>query len=152
MKLREDLEQYLQRSLANINDVGRGTIGAMMQLEVIGCDTEAGTVRMRGKTEDWMKNFKGALHGGIGATLVDQAMGCVAYAIKPGKGGFTTTINMQLNYHHPLFPGEDNEILVRPISVTKSLISLSAEVYRASAPEKVCISATATFYYVPPQA
>ena len=152
MQLREDLEQYLNRSLENINDKGRGTIGAMMQLEVIDCDPQAGVVRMRGKTEPWMQNFKGALHGGISATLVDQAMGCVAYAVKLGQGGFTTTINMQLSYHRPLIPGEDPIITVRPTSVTKSLISLSAEVVRPSEPEKICVSATATFFYKPPQA
>ena len=152
MKLREDLDAYLRRNIAHVHETAPDNIGSMMQLELISCDTEQGIVRMRGKTEPWMQNFKGVIHGGIGATMVDQAMGYVAYAIKLGQGGFTSTVTMNLNYHRPLLFGEDPEVVVRPISVTRSLIALSAEIFLPSEPEKICVSATATFFYKPPKA
>ena len=150
MKVREDLYSYLVRSVEHVNTSAEGTIGAMMELKVLDCDPEQGVVRMTGKTQQWMQNYKGALHGGISATMVDQAMGCVAYALKPGKGN-TMTISMQLNYHRPLIPGEEDLIVVRAVSATRSIISLQAEVYRMEEPEKLCLSSSATFFFKPAQ-
>ena len=81
-------------------------------------------------------------------TIADQAMGLMAYIVKAGVR-IAPAIELQLNYHRPLLPGEDVLLRVRVVSVTKTLIHMAAELYRSSAPEKLCISSHATYIYVP---
>ena len=98
-----------------------------------------------------MRNVAGTLHGGMGATLADQAMWLVAYCLKEDPG-VTATISMQLNYHRPLHPGQDVLLRVRVVSVTKSLISLAVETMQASGPDKICLTGSATYFYKPQNA
>ncbi len=148
MQLRKDFEQVLRSRLDMLHTAGPQTIGDMLQLQLEACDTEKGEFQLRCKTSLWMRNLAGTLHGGICATLVDQAMGCVAYCAKPGEGT-APTVQLQVSYHRPIIPGEAVLIRIRVISVTKSLMHLSSEASLASAPDKVCITSTATYFYKP---
>ena len=82
-----DLEEELRLRLEQLHTCAPGTIGDMLGLELVDCDPPAGAYMMRCRTQPWMRNIAGTLHGGLCATLVDQAMGCVAYCAKPGEGG-----------------------------------------------------------------
>ena len=103
---------------------------------------------MRCQTQHWMRNIAGTLHGGMCATLVDQAMGCVAFCAKPGEG-IAPTVEMNVTYHRPLIPGEDALIRVRLESAGKHLIHLASEVYCANEPDKLCLASTAVYFYKP---
>lgn len=140
------MTEQVKARLELLHQVAPDSIGDLLRLEVLEYDGEA--YLLRGKTQPWMRNAHGTLHGGMCATLVDQAMGAVAYCHKPGEG-VAPTIEMHVNYHRPLMPGEDVRIRVKVISATKSLIHTAAEVYRDSAPEKLCITASATYFYKP---
>lgn len=95
-----------------------------------------------------MRNIAGTLHGGLCATILDQAMGFVAYCVKQDEG-IAPTIQMSVDYHRPLIPGERVLVKVRVISVTHSFLSLSAEAMDAEHPEKVCVSGSGIYYCVP---
>ena len=84
------------------------------------------------------------------ATIADQAMGSVACCYKQGEGSIPA-IELHLNYHRPLIPGENVLIRVRMKAATKTLIHMAAELYRENAPEKLCISSSATYFYKPMQ-
>ena len=142
----KDLEQELRTRLRQLHSAAPGSIGDMLQLELISCDAFAGVYDLRCKTMDWMRNIAGTLHGGMCATLVDQAMGCVAYCAKPGEG-VAPTVEMNVSYHRPLVPGEDVLIRVRLVSVTRNLMHLRSEAYCANRPDKLCISATGVYFY-----
>lgn len=117
-----------------------------MEYRLVSCDPEAGEYTLSCKTFEWMRNFQGTLHGGLCATVVDQAMGFIAYCVKPGEG-ISPTVQLQVNYHRPLIPGEDVLVRVRVVSVSKRLMHLSAEASLASAPEKICITSTGMYFY-----
>lgn len=134
--------------LEQLHTLVPGSIGDQMGLELISCEPDFGLYVMRCKTAYWMRNIAGTLHGGMCATLVDQAMGCVAFCAKPGEG-IAPTVEMNVTYHRPLIPGEDVLIHVRLESVTKHLMHLSAKAYCAEEPQKVCLSATAVYFYKP---
>lgn len=102
------------------------------------------------KTYPWMRNLNDTLHGGFCAMVMDQAMGFVAYSIKPGEGN-SPTISLQTNYHRPLLPGKEVLVKTRLVNMSRSLITLSSEAFHADAPGKLCISATGTFFYKPAQ-
>lgn len=100
------------------------------------------------KTQSWMRNPAGTLHGGMCAALLDQAMGFVVYCIKPGEG-IAPTIQMQTTYHRPLPARGEVRVTVRVQSQTRSLMNLTAEAATADAPERLCVSAAATYFYKP---
>ena len=140
--MKKRVEQWLQR----LHEVAPGSVGDRLCLKVLGYDAEKNEVALRSVTEEWMCNAHGTLHGGMCATIADQAMGSVACCFKQGEGNLPA-IELHLNYHRPLIPGEGVVIRVRPVSVTKSLIHMTAQLYRESCPEKVCISANATYFF-----
>ena len=148
MQLHESMTARLQERLNTLHSRGAGTIGDMLNLSLVECNLEKGEFTMRCQTQEWMRNIAGTLHGGMCATLMDQAMGCVAYCAMPGEG-IAPTIDLQVSYHRPLIPGEDVLIKVSMVSATKSLMYLASEAYMASNPERICITSRATFFYKP---
>lgn len=148
MQLNENFKNRLLARLETLHSRGAGTIGDMLDLQLVDCDLEKGEFTMQCRTQEWMRNIAGTLHGGMCATLVDQSMGCVAYCAMPGEG-IAPTIDLQVSYHRPLIPGEDVLIRVKVVSVTKSLMYLSSEACQVSRPDRICITSTATFFYKP---
>ena len=144
----KNLERELRLRLTQLHTMAPASIGDQMELELVDCDPDAGVYNMRCRTYDWMRNIAGTLHGGMCATLVDQAMGCVAFCAKPGEG-IAPTVEMNVTYHRPLIPGEDVLIRVELTSVTRSLIHLRSQAFRVSEPDKLCIAATAVYFYKP---
>lgn len=144
----DKISEIVRKRIAQLHEIAPDSIGDRMHYELIDCDTAHGEFVMRCVTEPWMRNGPGTLHGGMCATIVDQAMGFIAYCIKPGEG-IAPTVQMSTTYHRPLIPGEGVLICVRVQSVTKSLMNLSAEAYRESTPDRLSLSASATYFYKP---
>lgn len=141
------LEQIAAR-FEQLHRVIPDSLGDLLRLEALDYAQERKEFLLRCRTELWMRNAHGTLHGGMCATIADQAMGSAAYCVKPGEG-IAPAIELHVNYHRPLIPGEDVDIRVRIISVTRTLIHTTAELYRRSAPEKICCTACATYFYKP---
>ena len=139
-------EPSAERSIEGLHRKAPGSIGDMMEFHVLEEDREQGAFTLRCRTFEWMRNALGTLHGGMGATIIDQAMGFVAYSYMPGPG-MTPTIQLQLNYHHPLVPGEDVHVHVRVISVSRTLISMTCEAALASDPSRICITGSGTSFF-----
>ncbi len=78
----------------------------MLHFELLECDPEAGDYFLSFRTETWMRNPAGTLHGGLGATVLDQAMGLIPYCLKTGAG-IAPTVQLSVNYHRPLNPGAE---------------------------------------------
>ena len=142
------MAELIRGRIAQLHEVAPDSIGDQMHYQLLDCDPARGEFTLRCETKDWMRNGPGTLHGGMCATVVDQAMGFVAYCVKPGEGT-APTVQMQVTYHRPLIPGKDVRIQVRVISITKSLMNLSAEACLTEAPEKTCLTASATYFYKP---
>lgn len=136
----------VNRYITRLHEIAPGSIGDQLGLEVLGCDEASGEILLRSRSELWMRNGHGTLHGGLCATIADQAMGTVAYCFKQGDG-IIPAIELHLNYHRPLMPGEGVLIKVWKVSATKTLIHMRAELYRESTPDKLSISASATYFF-----
>lgn len=141
-----DIKESLVERLEHLHTKAPGSIGDQLDLTLVDCDPQAGVYTMRCRTYDWMRNIAGTLHGGMCATLVDQAMGCVSFCAKPGEG-IAPTVEMNVTYHRPLIPGEDALIRVTLRSVSRRLMHLSAEAFSAAAPDKLCIAATGVYFF-----
>ena len=143
-----NIEEILRRRIAQISEVVPGSIGDIMHYELVECDPEKGDYLMSCRTEEWMRNFAGTLHGGLCATVLDQAMGFVSYCMKAGEGT-APTVQLSVNYHRPLIPGTEVMVRVHVVSMTRSLMSLSAEAWEKDNPEKLCLSGTGLYFYKP---
>ena len=141
----EKIEPSVANSIAGLHRKAPGSIGDQLEFHVLEENRGKGEYTFCCKTYPWMRNALGTLHGGMCATIVDQAMGFVAYSYMSGKGT-APTIQMQLNYHKPFVPGEDVIIRVRVVSMTRNLIAMSCEASRASDPARVCLTASATSF------
>lgn len=137
-------ERILAR-LASIHVLAPGSIGAQMNYSLLSCDEDRGEYTLLCHTFDWMRNIPGTLHGGMCATVVDQAMGFIAYCLKK-EDGIAPTVQMSVDYHRPLIPGEDVVVKIKVIAVTRTLMRLSSEAYQATNPDKVCLTSTATYF------
>ena len=136
----------LDDCIERLHQLAPGSIGDLMNFSVVSEERERGEYTLRCKTFDWMRNTGGSLHGGMGAAILDQAMGYVAYSYIPGPGK-NLTVQMQQSFHRPLIPGEDAIVRVRVISAGRTLISMTAEASRASDPNQICISGSGTSYF-----
>lgn len=147
-KTDEEMASLVRQRIAQVGEVAPDSIGDLMDFQLVDCHAASGSYTLRCKTFPWMRNAAGTLHGGMCATIVDQAMGFIAYCVKPGDG-IAPTIGMQTSYHRPLIPGEDACISVQVLSITRNLISLTAQVSSLDAPEKICLSASGTYFFKP---
>lgn len=134
--------------IAELHRIAPGSIGDLMEYRLLTWDDDAGVYTFSCRTMDWMRNGPGTLHGGMCATVIDQAMGFVAYCAKPGQGT-APTVSMQVTYHRPLIPGRDVLVNVRVLTVTKSLMHLTAEASLFTEPERICLSGSGTYFYKP---
>ena len=141
------IEKIRQRMLL-LKETAPQSVGVMLNLELVDFEESSREYVFRGKTYSWMQNGHGTLHGGFVATLADHAMGLVSNSALPGEG-VAPAIELHMDYHRPLIPGEDVLIRVRLRSVTKSLIHTSAELFRADVPDKLCASSQATYFFKP---
>lgn len=95
-----------------------------------------------------MRNAVGTLHGGISTTILDQAMGFLAFCLIP-ENGIAPSIQLQTVYHRPLVPGENMLVKVEAVSVTRTLLHFRGELYAEKSPEKLCVSGSGIYYYKP---
>ena len=140
------LPEAVSRRIAELHTIAPDSIGDQMGFQVVKSESGEDACTLRCRTFPWMRNAAGTLHGGMCATVLDQAMGFLAYCIKPGPGQ-APTVQLQVTYHRPLIPGEDVIVRVKVISVTKSLMHLSAEAALADSPERVCLTGSAIYFY-----
>ena len=68
--------------------------------------------------------------------------------LKAGEG-MTPAVQLSVNYHRPLIPGMEVLVKVHVVSVTRSLISLSAEASAGEYPDKLCLSGTGLYFCKP---
>ena len=136
----------IEKAIAAVAALAPDTVADRFRFVLVG--QEADTYTFRCETAPWMANVAGSLHGGISAAIADQAMGYVVYAIQPGSG-FSPTVQMQLCYHRPLVPGREITVRVFVMSRGKTTMHLRAELSCADAPDRLCVSATGVYQYVP---
>lgn len=139
----EEIAARIQNIMTISRPQAPDVFGSRLKLAYLPGEEEAFCFASR--TESWMCNPGGTVHGGVCAALVDEAMGIAVYAMGDGKN-ISPTINLQMNYHRPLLPGQDITIRVRPVSVTRRLITMAAEIFCTEKPESLCCSSTATFF------
>lgn len=140
-----DLGEKVYCRIAQVKASAPGTIAEMLDFRFVAYDHPRGEVVMTCQTMPWMRNPAGTLHGGLCATILDQAMGFVSYCLKTGEGP-APTVHLEVDYHRPLRPGEQVVVKVRLVSSTRRLMKLTAEASQASGPERICLSGSGIYF------
>lgn len=140
------MESGLKEYIRKIHTDFHGSIGDMLDFQVVSCDEEKDDYVLKCRTESWMCNHYGTLHGGLCATILDQAMGMICVCLKREVGS-CTTVQLEADYHRPVMCGDDILVKVHVVSVTKSLINMNAELVQMSKPDKISVSGSAIFFY-----
>lgn len=148
MNAANNMEERVRSRIAEIKQEAFGTIGEKLHFQLIDCDEEKGDYIFSCQTDVWMRNYAGTLHGGMCATILDQAMGFVSYCMKPGPGT-APTVQMEVDYHRPLIPGEDVIVKVHVVTATRSLMNLTVEAMQSSKPDRICLSGSGIYFYKP---
>lgn len=143
-----DFAETVRRRIQEVDEAVPGSIGAQMDYQVLSWDGDAQALTMTCRTFPWMRNFAGTLHGGMCATILDQAMGFVSYCLKREEGT-APTVELNVDYHRPITPGQSVTVRVYVVSVTRSLIRLRAEAWQGSAPAKLCLSGAGIYFQKP---
>lgn len=136
----------IEEAIAAVRSLAPDTVGDRLHFTFVNREEDEYSFRCR--TAPWMANVAGSLHGGMSAAIVDQAMGYVVYAIQPGPG-FSPTVQMQLCYHRSVVPGKEMIVKVFVMSRGKTTMHLRAKLYHADAPDRLCVSATGMYQYIP---
>lgn len=140
------MEELLRQRIAQLHALAPDSIGDRLGFTVVSAQADSCVLRCR--TESWMRNALGTLHGGISATILDQAMGAFAFCLLPGEG-IAPTIELQTVYHRPLMAGEDVLARVFVTAKTHTLLHFRGELYAAGTPEKLCVSGSGMYYFKP---
>ena len=136
----------MRRRIAEVNSAVPGSIAEMLSFRFVSQENDV--IVMTCQTMPWMRNPAGTLHGGLCATILDQAMGFVSYCLKAGEGT-APAVHLAVDYHRPLHPGEQVHVRVRVVNVSRTLMNLTAEAYQASCPEKICLSGSGVYFFKP---
>jgi uncharacterized protein (TIGR00369 family) len=74
-------------------------IAALMDMTMV--EASEGRVVFSAEPAEYHYNPLGTVHGGVAATLLDSAMGCVVQSLLPAGTGYTT-LEIKVNYLRPL--------------------------------------------------
>ena len=143
-----DLGEKVRRRIETVNRSATGSIVEMLHFEMQAYLADRNEIVFLCETKPWMRNSAGTLHGGLCATILDQAMGYVAYCLKPGEGT-APAVQLKVDYHRPIHPGEQVLVGVSVLSQTKSLVHLIAQAHPLSNPEKLSFSGSGIYFYKP---
>ena len=141
----EAVSQRIEEALRAGRDRPEGAFGNQLHIGFRGFDPVRREYLLTARTEGWMRNIDGVVHGGFCAAIADHTMGIVANCLRQGPQ-IAPTIQLQISYHRPLPPEEAVLVRVRVLSATARLIHLSAEACRDGRLETVCFSSTATYF------
>lgn len=136
--------EMIRKAIEELNERLPDSIGQLFGFELLNADEVQNTYLFSCQTKPWMTNAFGTLHGGMSASIVDQAMGFVVYGLMTGEG-IAPTAQMQMSYLAPLTPGEDVLVSVHAVSRGSTLLHMTAEIRRADASNRLCIAANAIY-------
>jgi uncharacterized protein (TIGR00369 family) len=102
--------------------------------------TNADTVTAAFLPKDVHQGFQGVVHGGIIATVLDEAMAWATAA----AGNWAVTTKLDVRFRRPLHVGEPTTVSARVVSVRGRAITAAAELVR-DVDQSPIATATATY-------
>lgn len=137
-------QQGLTQMIEELHRQAPDSVGDLLQFQAEACDEEKGDYYLCALTSEWMRNAFGSLHGGMFATVMDQAMGFVAMYLMNGSA-VTPSIQLNVTYYRPAKAGGELSVKVHVDAVTKSIMYLRTEITERANPDRLLSSATGIY-------
>lgn len=109
---------------------------------LVSCDGPSLTIELEHDTKPWMANPMGIVHGGVLATILDNAMGITCRCL---YNHFCPTISMNVTYSRPVPISETIRLRVEVILAGSTTAQLQALIYLPSQPNRILVSATGVY-------
>lgn len=136
------MEELLYAATVRIAEKYEGTINAWFCPTYVSCDLAARTFTCAFTMKPEFANPHGVAHGGAVATLLDNAMGYLAFLY---SGHVSPTISMTVSYLRAVPSDCTFHIRVHMDKAGSTVHYLSSEAYLPEAPERPLATATGTY-------
>ena len=137
------LENYLKTELINIYENQPNGLVAKIRPSVIQCEDD-GNVVFSVKTDDWMRNGHGVLHGGVMAAIFDCTLGLLSRFHSVDNA--TPTINLNIQFLRPTRCGHELHFRSELLSSGNTINFIRGSVYLPEEPERILATASASFF------
>lgn len=139
-----EMEQRFEEMCRFVRCDFPGTINEMLSPQPVRCDYDKKSFVIAYETENWMKNPGGIVHGGIIATMLDNAMGTMA---RTWTGALVNpTISMDVSYSRPIQAGCRMEAEVTLTHSGRTIAYVTSRIYPAGEPDKVAATASGAYF------
>ena len=140
----EQFEQNVQDMLQLLRDANDGSIMTLCVPELVQADFAARSLTLCYTPAPWMRNFSGALHGGMLATFADSSFGLLGRCLA-GQTGIVTS-NLNINYLRGVRMDAPLYLRARAEHLGRSTVCLYGTGWQNGAQADPCVSATGTFF------
>ncbi|WP_434309475.1 PaaI family thioesterase [Hominifimenecus sp. rT4P-3] len=140
----EELRANIEEAIRDATDLAPDGMVARLTPRFFSCDYPQKSVCLEYPSEPWMRNPAGGMHGGMIATVFDNAM-CTAVRGFAGIGD-SPTVNLQISYIRPVRIGVPVRIRVRVSGLGRTIAHVSAELWQGEAETRVLASASSTVF------
>lgn len=129
--------------LERVNTRQSGTLLGMLRSRLVSCSAAELTAEFAYPAQDWEANPFGNISGGVIATAIDCATGCLMYAVADGKK--PVTVSLQVSYLRAAPLSGELHVRAHITKVGRSLVFAEAACWSSEDPEK--LTATASVIY-----
>lgn len=141
----QNLETRLRQTLDLLSRGCAGTISGI-PMELVDCCAATGTAVFSVKTQPWMANPGGTLHGGMCAVLMDMALGILVGCLPAGPRRNSVTVELRMGYLRPAPLGETLHLHAQVIKTGSTLLYASGSICRPGEAEQPLTTAEAVYF------
>lgn len=141
---KEHMTRLLEDYTRQCRELRPGTINEGMSPHLVDCDPDEGWVELKYEVAEWMRNLRGAVHGGAVAAMFDNVMGALAWCVTGGTP--CATITLQTSFVRPLTVGTTVHARATLSSGGRTLSYTEARMWMEGAEDRTLATATAVYH------
>ncbi len=138
--MQETMEWFAQR----IPLESPHTFSGQMEPKLISCDEKAKSLVFSYRTENWMRNPGGAVHGGVIAEAISMAINALAWYYAGQKQN--PAVSIQLSYPRPAIIGKEIFVRATAIHAGKNMAYVGAIAWQDDHEDKPFATGTGVHY------
>lgn len=138
--MQETMEWFTQR----IPLESPHTFSGQMEPKLISCDERAKSLVFSYRTENWMRNPGGAVHGGVIAEAISMAINALAWYYAGQKQN--PAVSIQLSYPRPAIIGKEIFVRATAIHAGKNMAYVGAIAWQDDHEDKPFATGTGVHY------
>lgn len=144
MKTLKEVENKFKMVAEELQETEALQMNAMLAPEPLSCDIDTMTAKIGYKAQEWEKNHRNEIHGGVIASMFDTAMGMSVLAFSDHDS--VATSDLDVSFIRP-FTGENFIFEVNVIRIGRTLARVRA-LANDGQTGKLLASATSNFVYM----